>query len=159
ELRLPGAKNRPNARFRLNSIQFGETIQAWEAPRAAPPFAPQAHDDPVSRGDEPEPEPVLATMQRSMDDVSRRLKARPELAERLLNDPSLTPLERRVALAAFPETDPLFGAMARRRSSAVSALLQSTRPTAEELAATLGAPAGTLSRAVLGIAARMQDVR
>jgi hypothetical protein len=158
ELRLPGAKNRPNARFRLNSIQFGETIQAWEAPRAAPPFAPQAHES-VSRGDDPEPEPVLATMQRSMDDVSRRLKAKPELAERLLSDPSLTPLERRVALAAFPETDPLFGAMARRRSSAVSALLQSTRPTAEELAATLGAPAGTLSRAVLGIAARMQDVR
>ncbi len=167
ELRLPGAKNRPKAGFRVNSIRFGEKIQAWDAPRDAPSSAPQPAPSPaptakgsVSRGDpEPEPETVLATMQRSMDHVSRRLKIRPDLAERLLNDSSLTPLERRVALAAFPETDPLFAAMARRRSSAMSALLQDTRPTAEQLAATLGTPAGTLSRAVLGIATRMQDWR
>lgn len=150
----PGPKNGSRLKFSKNSFGFAEKIQDWEAPRDS--FAPPA-PQPAPRSNDSEP--VLATMQRSMDDVSRQLKARPELAERLLNDPSLTPLERRVAIAAFPETDPLFAAMARRRSSAVTALLQSTRPTAEELAATLGAPAGTLSRAVLGIATRIQDPR
>ena len=106
-----------------------------------------------------EPEPVLAAMQRSMDDVARRLKTRPELAQRLMDDASLTPVERRVALAAFPETDPLFAAMARRKSSTASALLRDTRPTAQELAGMLGVPAGTLSRAVLGLAVRVQNAR
>ena len=43
------------------------------------------------------------------------------------------------------------------RSPAIAALLQSNRPTAEELAATLNAPAGTLSRAMLGLAERVQS--
>lgn len=100
---------------------------------------------------------VLAGIQRCMDAIGERLEERPALAKQLVDDASLTPLERRVALAAFPQTDPLFAAMTRRRSPAISALLQGNRPTAEELAATLGAPAGTLSRAMLGLAERVQS--
>lgn len=145
----PPLKGGVEGRFQLNSRAFGEAIAAWEA--AAAPGAP-SHTLPSE-----DPEAVLDRMQRSLEDVSSRLIATPELAERLVNDPSLTPLERRVALAAFPETDPLFAAITRRRSAPASALLQTARPTAAELAASLGAPAGTLSRAVLGLAQRVQD--
>jgi hypothetical protein len=145
----PSLKGGLEGRFQLSSLEFGEAITAWEA--TAAPGAP-APTPPLDN-----PETVLTRMQQSLEDISSRLTATPELAERLVNDSSLTPLERRVALAAFPETDPLFAAMTRRRSAAASALLQTGRPTAAELAASLGAPAGTLSRAVLSLAQRVQD--
>jgi hypothetical protein len=145
----PSLKDGLEGRFQLNSIEFGEVIAAWEGSAAlgAPSLMPPPDDS----------ETVLTGMQRSLEDISSRLTATPELAERLVNDPSLTPLERRVALAAFPETDPLFAAITKRSSVAASALLQTRRPTAAELAASLGAPAGALSRAVLGLAQRVQD--
>ncbi|WP_331129256.1 hypothetical protein [Longimicrobium sp.] len=144
-------RRRDKGRATVNSIRFGEAIQEWEAVRGP--------DDPFSsvgigitdRG----PGTVLARLQRSLDEVSHRLQVQPHIAKRLVDDPSLTPLERRVVLAAFPEADPLFGAMLRRGSPGMTALLQSTRPTAADLAASLGAPAGTLSRAVLAITDRV----
>lgn len=164
-------RTNPRGAFNVNSIRFAQAVQEWEAPRMArdapvwtdslddappaPQSAPEAAAQPPARSDDPET--VLVNMQQCMDAIGERLAEEPALAKRLVDDESLTPLERRVALAAFPETDPLFAAMMRRPSSAASALLQDTRPTAQELAATVGAPAGTLSRAMLGLAERVQN--
>lgn len=143
-----GSSAKTAGRVGASSLGFALDVEAWEAidVAAAAEAAPA-----------PAPEPVLQGLQRSLDGIARRLDDRPELAARLLDDPSLSPLERRAALAAFPQADPLFAAMTRRKSAAASALLQTTRPTAAELAAALRAPAGTLSRAVLGLAARLEQ--
>jgi hypothetical protein len=68
----------------------------------------------------------------------------------------LNALERRIALTAFPETDPLMAAAQRKGRELLARRMAVQRPSAEELGRALRLPAGTLHRAVLSLLSRLE---
>jgi hypothetical protein len=105
------------------------------------------------------PRDTLAAVQQALDAIARTLSGDPGLAGPLLDLEQLTEVERLVARAAFPATDPLLAAIMDKDRELASRLLNSERPSAADVASVLRLPAATLHQAMLSLQARVDNWR